>query len=83
MGTLYQITGMLSESFQKQSPYSYYSKEQAELLAQTPDTNKLPGKQYALVMAVSTWAHCRERLLPGTYWCCPKSGCFLLLWQWW
>lgn len=36
MGTLYQITGMLSESFQKQSPYFYYSKEQAELLAQTP-----------------------------------------------
>lgn len=44
-GMLYQITGMLSESFQKQSPHSYYSKEQAELLAQTPGINMLTSSQ--------------------------------------
>lgn len=36
LGMLHQITGVLSESLQKHSPYSYYSKEQALLLAQSP-----------------------------------------------
>jgi len=44
-GTLYQIAGTLSESFQKQSSYSCYSKEQAELLAQTPGNNTLTSSQ--------------------------------------
>lgn len=45
MGMLHQITGVLSEPFQKQLPHSCYSKEQAELLAETPGINMLMSSE--------------------------------------
>lgn len=41
LSMFHRMTGMSSESLQKQPQHSYYSKEQAELLAQAPGINML------------------------------------------
>jgi len=45
LSMFHQMTGRSSESPQKQPQHSYYSKEQAELLAQAPGINMLTSSR--------------------------------------
>lgn len=45
MVMLHQTTSVLSEPLQKRLPHSYFSKEQVELLAETPGINMLMSSE--------------------------------------